>query len=748
MQQQLTIGTLLRGGTYKIEKVLGQGSFGITYLAEHTGLNRKVAIKEFFMKELNSRGDDGSITGMTDGSLSHNYCVKFQKEAINLSRLDHPNIVRVTDSFSENGTFYYVMDYIEGQNLNDYIKSHYIDEAEAVSIIKSVADALIYMHEEKHMLHLDLKPGNVMRRESDGHVFLIDFGLSKHFDGNGQPETSTTIGLGTAGYAPIEQGNRAKNGEFRPTIDVYALGATLYKLLTRETPPPASDLVSDEDLLEDNLRAKSVSDNLIKVVSEAMCPSVKKRTQTIRDFKNNLDGVKVDTQATNGDASKEAVVEADKNETIVTSAKGNPRIPSDTEETSLASPAMPNKKAQLVKEYMEAFGVDEKEALSYINSHGMNAVRLAIANKKTENVPQKQVSVGNPTVIATNTKEHQKYSIFSFKGRVGRTALWTTFILGGILCILLPVLLYETILYESLYYGISHTEMFFMFTIWGIFYYIALAVGAKRCHDLGHSGWFQLIPFYGFVMLFSYGDAYNNAYGDKGNGIRKDSLKILGGITLAICALLVLLAYGENAKAKEEFQRKISIANSTKDWYTDGTSGVYCVIDGERYYVDFYGIPDGQRDVHYDGSFPEESFSGSFVGGRKSKGFLKYRNGDYFNGTFYNGSKMDGNGRVTSSGYIYEGGFKDGLYHGQGTLESTDGEWLYNGNFASGLKSGSGRESWPKEKRKNWSSFLDCNYKQGERHGIGTWYFKNHTYKKCKFKNGKEVATLEEGTWW
>ena len=94
--QQLTIGTLLRGGSYKIEKVLGQGSFGITYLAEHTNLGRKVAIKEFFMKELNSRGEDGSITGMTDGSLSQNYCVKFQKEAINLSRLDHPNIVRVT----------------------------------------------------------------------------------------------------------------------------------------------------------------------------------------------------------------------------------------------------------------------------------------------------------------------------------------------------------------------------------------------------------------------------------------------------------------------------------------------------------------------------------------------------------------------------------------------------------------------------------------------------------------------------
>lgn len=287
--QQLTQGTFLHGGTYKIEKVLGQGSFGITYLAEHTKLAKKVAIKEFFMKELNSRSEDGSITGMSDGSLSQSYCQKFQKEAINLSHLDHPNIVRVTDSFSENGTFYYVMDYIEGQNLNDYVKSHYVDAEDAVSIIKSVADVLIYMHEEKHMLHLDLKPSNVMRR-NDGHVFLIDFGLSKHYGNDGQPETSTTIGLGTAGYAPIEQANRAKIGEFRPTIDVYALGATLYKLLTRETPPDASVLVSDEELLTNKLREKKVSDNLIKVVTEVMCPNVKKRIQSVREFVYALTG--------------------------------------------------------------------------------------------------------------------------------------------------------------------------------------------------------------------------------------------------------------------------------------------------------------------------------------------------------------------------------------------------------------------------------------------------------------------------
>lgn len=321
-KSMLQAGTILHG-TYRIESMLGQGSFGITYLAEHIHLGKKVAIKEFFMKELNSRSEDGCITGMSDGSLSYNYARKFKKEAYNMSRLDHPNIVRVTDSFDENGTFYYVMDYIEGQNLNDYVKSHYVDEAEAVSVIKSVADALIYMHEEKHMLHLDLKPGNVMRRESDGHIFLIDFGLSKHYSNDGQPETSTTIGLGTAGYAPIEQGNKTKDGEFRPTIDVYALGATFYKLLTRETPPAASDLVSDDGLLEEKMSSNNVSKKLVEVVIKAMNPNVKKRFQSVRDFADSLLSFTTPTISEETDIHSQPIVEkCDSENTVMDTSIG------------------------------------------------------------------------------------------------------------------------------------------------------------------------------------------------------------------------------------------------------------------------------------------------------------------------------------------------------------------------------------------------------------------------------------------
>lgn len=490
MQQQLIIGTLLHGGTYKIEKILGQGSFGITYLAEHTNLGKKVAIKEFFMKELNSRDEDGSITGMSDSSLSQNYCQKFKKEAINLSRLDHPNIVRVTDSFSENGTFYYVMDFIEGQNLNDYIKSHYIDEAEAVSIIKSVADALIYMHEEKHMLHLDLKPGNVMCR-NDGQIFLIDFGLSKHYSTDGHPETSTTIGLGTAGYAPIEQGNKAKNGEFRPTIDMYALGATFYKLLTRETPPPASDLVSDDELLENKLCEKGVSDNLVNVVTEAMCPNVRRRTQSVKEFKGNLDCIKSETQATINVTSDDTIAGTGKEETIVTSAE----------------------------DFKKAGNVSKRPVFT------------EEAAKNTEN------KATNEDDISLN------HSIFNFKGRVGRGTYWlvvfSIFVIG-LFCFVLE----ETM--RSIYVQESSVLSTMVLALLVLYFYVVLAVGAKRCHDLGHSGWFQMIPFYGFVMLFGAGNRDGNEYGERGNGISKKSLKVLGKIVGGIFGISLFFIFIAN----------------------------------------------------------------------------------------------------------------------------------------------------------------------------------------------------------
>ena len=324
-------GTVLHGGAhdYKIERVLGQGSFGITYLAttavKVTGplgeleTTMQVAVKEFFMKEVNGR-EGTAVTSGSRGGVYDKYRAKFAREAASLSLLHHKHIVRVLESFEANNTVYYSMEYIDGGSLNERINNtDGLKEAEALHFLRQIGAALSYMHSH-NMLHLDLKPGNVMLR-GNGDAVLIDFGLSKQFDDDGVPETSTTVGAGTPGYAPIEQANYhgGDGGPLPVTMDVYALGATAYKMLTGERPPLAEELLND-GFPYGKFRKRGVSEPMIALVAKAMSVQRRNRQQTVAEFL-----VELEAAASGGQSSDEdthTVVTEASEDTVVADRDG------------------------------------------------------------------------------------------------------------------------------------------------------------------------------------------------------------------------------------------------------------------------------------------------------------------------------------------------------------------------------------------------------------------------------------------
>jgi len=280
-QQSLKPGAMLRHETYRIERMLGQGGFGITYLATDLNLDRVVAIKEFFPKDYCDR--ESSTSHVTLGTQSASEFVnklktKFLKEARNIAKFDHPGIIKIHAAFEENNTAYYVMDYIEGESLSEMVKRHGpLTESKALEYIKKVGKALEYVHSKK-INHLDIKPANIMVRRSDDNPILIDFGLSKQYDSSGNQTSTTPVGI-SHGYAPIEQYNDGGVKEFSPQTDLYLLAATLYYLLSGVVPPQATRLVNEELTFPSLIPSR-----FIDSISKAMSIGRKKRHESISEF--------------------------------------------------------------------------------------------------------------------------------------------------------------------------------------------------------------------------------------------------------------------------------------------------------------------------------------------------------------------------------------------------------------------------------------------------------------------------------
>jgi len=224
---------------YEIESILGQGGFGITYLAIDTNLDTQVAIKEFLPNDLAVRTHDSSVQPISEGhrdmftwGLS-----RFLAESKTLARFQHPNIVRVYSGFEANNTAYMVMEYVEGQTLEAALKSRRLrTEQQLLDIVYPLLDGLGKIH-AAGFIHRDIKPENIYLRE-DGSPLLIDFGSARQAIG---AKTRTLTALVSPGYAPFEQYGGASKSEDRqgPWTDIYALGATLYRAVSGKAPMDA-----------------------------------------------------------------------------------------------------------------------------------------------------------------------------------------------------------------------------------------------------------------------------------------------------------------------------------------------------------------------------------------------------------------------------------------------------------------------------------------------------------------------------
>lgn len=289
----LTVGTVLKSPTmeYRIERILGAGSFGITYLASskvkhgNVSFNVKFAIKEHFMDSC-YRDSDGIFVHCTPTSQKNVEQSRrdFLNEARRLQNIcqQSVNIVHVNEAFEANGTAYYVMEYLDGGSPKPMKEKH------AVALIGQIAEAVGVLHKNK-LLHLDIKPDNIVLKNADdgtAYPVLIDFGITKHFDDKGNPTSSPNAKGISQGYAPIEQNDDIKT--FSPTLDIYALGATLLYLLTGKNPPSSVKLIDPSQRDLNALIPESVSGSTRQAILNAMKPNKNDRTQNVESFLNDL----------------------------------------------------------------------------------------------------------------------------------------------------------------------------------------------------------------------------------------------------------------------------------------------------------------------------------------------------------------------------------------------------------------------------------------------------------------------------
>ena len=289
---------------YRIDRVLGQGAFGITYLAHDVNLDREVAIKEYLPGQFAVRKNDLNVIPFSDKQKEDfEWGLKrFISEARTLTKFEHPNLVRVFNVFEMNNTAYMVMNYELGKSLQQILKSRKtLREDEIAKILGPLMNGLELMH-EKGFVHRDIKPGNIFIR-GDGSPVLLDFGSARQTrftkgrdeGSDGSAETTTTLTtLVSPGYAPIEQYGSSSDRQ-GPWTDIYGLGATLYRAVTGLTPIAAMDRgeaivhdTPDPYLSITEAYKDRYSENFLAAIDHAMAFKAKDRPQNIADWRKEF----------------------------------------------------------------------------------------------------------------------------------------------------------------------------------------------------------------------------------------------------------------------------------------------------------------------------------------------------------------------------------------------------------------------------------------------------------------------------